>query len=64
MLFTADHDQPRRALQRFIAEQINPHVDAWEREGRMPTHALFKQLGGLGFLGLDKPVAFGGQGLD
>ena len=30
MLFTADHDEPRRALQKFIAAEINPHVDEWE----------------------------------
>ncbi len=29
-----------------------------------PAHELFKKLGDLGFLGLNKPVEFGGQGLD
>ena len=29
-----------------------------------PAHELFKKLGDLGFLGLNKPEAFGGQGLD
>ena len=29
-----------------------------------PSHELFKKLGDLGFLGLNKPVEFGGQGLD
>ena len=29
MLFTADHDEPRRTLQKFIASEINPHVDEW-----------------------------------
>ena len=34
-------------------------------EGRtVPSHELFKKLGSLGFLGLNKPVEFGGQGLD
>ena len=35
-------------------------------EGRtvFPAHELFKKLGDLGFLGLNKPVEFGGQGLD
>jgi citronellyl-CoA dehydrogenase len=64
MLFTADHDEPRRALQKFIAAEINPHVDQWEQAGQFPSHELFKKLGGLGFLGLNKPVEFGGQGLD
>jgi citronellyl-CoA dehydrogenase len=27
MLFTADHQEPRRALQAFIAAEINPFVE-------------------------------------
>src|SRR5919205_3904196 len=64
MLFTADHDEPRRALQKFIAAEINPHVDEWEDNDIFPAHELFKKLGDLGFLGLNKPEEFGGQGLD
>src|SRR5260221_10940420 len=64
MLFTADHDEPRRILQKFIAAEINPFVDEWEKADIFPAHALFKKLGDLGFLGLNKPVEFGGQGLD
>src|SRR3984893_10702196 len=64
MLFTAEHEEPRRTLQRFIASEINPYVDEWEAAGQLPTHALFKKLGDLGFLGLNKPVEFGGAGLD
>lgn len=64
MLFTAEHEEVRRTLQRFIADEINPHVDEWEAADIFPAHALFKKLGDLGFLGLNKPVAFGGQGLD
>ena len=64
MLFTAEHEEPRRSLQKFIASEINPHVDEWEAAGRFPAHELFRKLGSLGFLGLNKPVEFGGSGLD
>src|SRR6195256_7022124 len=64
MLFTADHEDARRALQKFIAAEINPFVDEWEKADIFPAHELFKKLGDLGFLGLNKPVEFGGQGLD
>ena len=64
MLFTADHDEPRRTLQKFIATEVNPHVDEWEAAGRFPAHELFKKLGNLGLLGLNKPVEYGGLGLD
>src|SRR5437762_10798159 len=64
MIFTAHHAQPRPILQKFIAAEINPFVDEWEKAGQFPSHELFKKLGNLGFLGLNKPVEFGGQGLD
>ena len=56
MLFTADHDEPRRILQKFIAAEINPFVDEWEKNDIFPAHELFKKLGDLGFLGLNKPI--------
>src|SRR5262245_57855133 len=64
MLFTSDHDDIRRSLQKFIANEINPHVDEWEKADIFPAHELFKKMGSLGFLGLNKPVEFGGSGLD
>ena len=35
-----------------------------EKEGQFPAHALFKKMGDAGLLGVDKPVEFGGSGLD
>ncbi len=64
MLFTAEHEDARSTLQKFIATEINPFVDEWEKAEQFPSHGLFKKLGNLGFLGLNKPVEFGGQGLD
>jgi len=64
MLFTPEHEEARRALQKFIAAEINPFVDEWEKAQGFPAHELFKKLGGLGFLGLTKPIQYGGQGLD
>ena len=29
MQFTHEHDEIRRTLKRFIADEINPRVDAW-----------------------------------
>ncbi len=63
-LFTSEHEEVRRSLQKFIAAEVNPHVDTWEEAGIFPAHELFKKLGTLGFLGLNKPVEYGGQGLD
>jgi len=64
MQLTHEHEQIRDTARRWIAEQVNPHVDAWEEEEIFPAHRVFGQLGQLGLLGLNKPVEFGGMGLD
>jgi citronellyl-CoA dehydrogenase len=64
MRLTHEHEQVRDTVRRWIAEQVNPHVDTWEAAEIFPAHQVFKQLGDLGLLGLDKPVENGGMGLD
>jgi citronellyl-CoA dehydrogenase len=64
MLFTHEHEELRRNLRRFIDNEINPFVDDWEAAEIFPAHDLFRKLGSLGFLGLTKPVEYGGSGLD
>ena len=64
MKLTEQHDQLRRTVRDFVAKEINPHVDAWERAGAFPAHELFRKLGALGILGVSKPEAYGGLGLD
>ena len=38
MLFTPEHEELRRSLQKFIAAEVNPHVDEWEEAGIFPAH--------------------------
>ena len=64
MQLTPEHEQLRDTLKRYIAERVNPHVDAWEEAEIFPAHQVFKELGDLGALGLSKPAEFGGLGLD
>src|SRR5579872_7232074 len=64
MNFTHDHQELQRNLKRFIDTEINPYVDEWEEAEIFPAHTVFKKLGDLGFLGLCKPVEYGGLGLD
>ena len=63
MQFTHEHDAIRATTRRFALQEVNPHVDAWEDAGEFPAHALFPKLAGLGLLGIDKPVEYGGLGL-
>ncbi len=64
MRFTDEHQQLRRTVRDFVAKEINPHIDEWEEAGAFPAHALFKKAGALGLLGVNKPEAYGGMGLD
>ena len=64
MHWTHEHEELQRNLKRFIDDEINPHVDEWESAEIFPAHEVFKKLGTLGYLGLTKPEAFGGAGLD
>jgi len=64
MLFGPEHRELRETLARFIDSEINPHVDLWEKAQIFPAREVFRKLGRLGFLGLTKPTAYGGQGLD
>src|SRR5690625_6888888 len=65
MLFNTDeHKAMARTTRDFITNESNPHVNEWEEKGAFPTHEVFKRMGELGLLGVTKPDAFGGLGLD
>ncbi|MEK7357284.1 MAG: acyl-CoA dehydrogenase family protein, partial [Bdellovibrionota bacterium] len=64
MNFTEQHKSLRESVRQFVEKEINPHVDAWEAAGRFPAHELFKKMGALGFIGINKPEQFGGLGID
>ena len=63
-LYTEDHIALQDSMKRFAEAEINPHIDEWEKAEIFPAKELFRKMGKLGFLGINKPVAFGGQGLD
>lgn len=64
MRFLDQHLELARTVAKFVEVEINPHVDAWEKQESFPAHALFKKLGALGLLGVKYPEEFGGLGLD
>ncbi|MCF8200018.1 MAG: acyl-CoA dehydrogenase family protein [Sulfuritalea sp.] len=64
MQFTAEHSQLADTVSRFVREELNPHVSAWEAAEQFPSHEVFKKLGNLGLLGLKYPAEYGGQELD
>lgn len=64
MQLTAEHDQLRRTVARFVDEDINPYVKEWEAAEQFPSHQVFKKMGDLGLLGVKYPEEDGGLGLD
>ncbi len=64
MLYTQEHHELMASIRRFVAAEIDPFVDEWEAAEIFPAHELFKKMGSLGFLGITKPEAYGGMGLD
>ena len=61
-IFTDEHDQLRESIRAFAIKELAPHALEWE-ETTFPD-SVFARMGELGFLGLDKPEAYGGQGGD
>src|SRR3954468_24849720 len=61
-IFTDEHAQLRESIRRFATKELAPHAEEWE-ETTFPD-SVFRRMGELGFLGLDKPEQYGGQGGD
>jgi acyl-CoA dehydrogenase len=61
--FTDEHNQLRETINRWVREEIVPHVDEWEQAREFPRD-LYRRAAELGFLGLKYPVELGGQGGD
>jgi alkylation response protein AidB-like acyl-CoA dehydrogenase len=61
-IFTDEHEQLRESIRRFVVNELAPHAEEWE-ETTFPD-SVFERMGELGFLGLDKPEEYGGQGGD
>jgi alkylation response protein AidB-like acyl-CoA dehydrogenase len=61
-IFTDEHEALRESITNFAIKELAPHAEEWE-ETTFPD-SVFHRMGELGFLGLDKPESYGGQGGD
>lgn len=62
-IFDETHHQFRHQVKRFYAEQIEPHVAAWERAGIFDRNIFYK-AGDAGILCPGLPEEYGGGGGD
>jgi len=53
----------REQVGRFVAKEVAPHGEAWERDGKVPREVL-REMGALGLLGIRYPERYGGSELD
>jgi len=61
--FTAEQEEFRRSVARFVDAEVAPVADKLDEAGEFPR-ALFTRLGDLGYLGLRYPEAYGGADAD
>lgn len=64
MLFTQEHNELKRTVNKIIDEDLNPYVDEWEGNDIFPAHEVMKKLANAGLLGIGKPTEYGGLDLD
>ena len=62
-LFDDEQELFRDSVRRFIATEVAPRNDEWERAG-LVDRSLFTGAGAHGFLGMAAPVEHGGGGVD
>jgi len=61
--FTAEQDEFRRAVARFVDAEVAPVAEAIDERAEFPWK-LFRRIGELGYLGLRYPEAYGGADAD
>ncbi len=59
--YDESHEAVCDTVRAFVAQEITPHVDAWEAAGELPRD-LHRKAAEAGILGLNYPEEFGGTG--
>jgi acyl-CoA dehydrogenase len=62
-LFSEDHEHFRESVRRFVDEELVPHHERWEEQGRIDRDTWLK-AGAAGLLCCDVPEEYGGPGGD
>ena len=59
---TAELELFRDNVKRFLANEIHPHYEQWEKDAWMPRE-FWNKLGENGLLCVDQPEQYGGVGV-
>ncbi|MFF4607206.1 acyl-CoA dehydrogenase family protein [Streptomyces sp. NPDC001339] len=60
-LYTADHEAFRGTVRTFLAKEVTPHYEQWEKDG-IVSRDVWRAAGRQGLLGLAVPEEYGGGG--
>lgn len=60
---TEEHEIFRDGLKSFLQKEVVPHVDRWEKEGKIDRE-IWEKFGEMGYFGIDYPEEYGGLALD
>ena len=60
---TPEHDMIRQAARDFAQSAIEPIAAYFDEMGEFPIETV-RQMGGLGFMGIEVPEEYGGVGMD
>ncbi|GAA4133194.1 acyl-CoA dehydrogenase family protein [Actinomadura keratinilytica] len=61
-IFTEEHEAFRDMVRSFIAKEITPHHEQWERDG-IVSREVWLAAGRQGLLGIEVPEEYGGGGI-
>jgi alkylation response protein AidB-like acyl-CoA dehydrogenase len=62
-LFATEHEQFRSTVREFLAREVAPHHERWEREG-IVDRSIYVTAAAQGVLGFMVPEEFGGLGVE
>ena len=62
-VFTTEHDEFRALVKEFLAREVAPHHEEWERNGQVDP-SVYKAAATAGVLGFSVPEEYGGLGID
>lgn len=60
-IFTEEHDAFRETVRTFLAKEVLPHYEQWEKDG-IVSREVWRAAGRQGLLGLAVPEEYGGGG--
>ncbi len=62
-VYNEDHRLFRQSFRDFLSQEIQPHIDKYEAQGKVPR-SVYERFGEMGYLGLGYAEAYGGMDLD